>query len=75
MITIRIAEVKATLENEKWKCKDRIMKSILDTFSYEDIEYYTPIRDLALAELVVKEIGGKIVEITEIPKFVKGRIY
>ena len=68
-------EVKATLENEKWKCKDRIMKSILDTFSYEDIEYYTPIRDLALAELVVKEIGGKIVEITEIPKFVKGRIY
>ena len=75
MITIRIEGVKATLENEKWKCKDKIMKSILDTFIYEDLEYYVPIRDLALAELVVKEIGGKIVEITDIPKFIKGRVY
>ena len=75
MITIRIMEVKATLENGKWKCKDRIMKSILDTFSYEDLEYYAPIPDLALAELVVKEIGGKITKITDIPKFRKGRVY
>jgi len=75
MITIRIEGVKVTLENEKWKCKDKIMKGILDTFSYEDLEYYAPIRDLALAELVVKEIGGKIVEISDMPKFRKGRIY
>ena len=75
MITIRIEGVKATLENEKWKCKDKIMKSILDTFTYEDLEYYTPIRDLALAELVVKELNGKIIEITDIPKFKEGRVY
>ncbi|GAI73682.1 unnamed protein product, partial [marine sediment metagenome] len=36
---------------------------------------YTPIRDLALAELVVKEIDGKIVEITDIPKFKEGIVY
>jgi len=75
MITIRIAEVEATLENGKWKCKDRIIKSILDTFSYEDLEYYAPIPDLALAELVVKKIGGKIIRITNIPKFKEGRVY
>lgn len=75
MITIIIMEVKATLENEKWKCKDRIMKSILDTFSYEDIEYYTPWLDLTLAEIVVKELEGKIIKITDIPKFKEGRVY
>jgi len=75
MITVRIEGVEATLKNEKWKCKDKIMKSILDTFSYEDIEYYTPIRDLALAELAVKELGGNIIKITDIPKFKEGRIY
>ena len=75
MLTIRIMEVKATLENGKWKCKDRIIKSILDTFSYDDLEYYTPIPDIALAELVVRELKGQIIEITDIPKFVKGRVY
>jgi len=75
MITVIIMEVKATLENEKWKCKDRIMKSILDTFSYEDIEYYSPWLDLTLAEMVVKELKGKIIEISDRPKFEKDRIY
>ncbi len=75
MITVIIMEVKATLENGKWKCKDRIMKSILDTFSYEDLEYYNPIPDIALAELAVKELGGEIIKITDIPKFKEGRVY
>lgn len=75
MITIMIEGVRATLRNEKWKCKDRIMKSILETFSYEDIEYYSPWLDLTLAEMVVKELEGKIIKITGRPKFVKGRIY
>jgi len=75
MITIMIEGVRATLRNEKWKCQDRIMKSILDTFSYEDIEYYSPWLDLTLAEMVVKELKGKIIEITDRPEFIKGRIY
>ena len=75
MITIMIEGVRATLKNEKWECKDKIMKSILETFSYEDIEYYSPWLDLTLAEMVVKELEGKIIKITERPKFIKGRIY
>ena len=75
MITIEIEGVKATLENERWECKDEIMKSILNTFSYEDIEYYSPWLDLTLAEMVVKELKGKIIEITDRPEFEKDRIY
>lgn len=75
MVTIKVEGVIATLRNGKWKCKDRVMKSILETFSYEDIEYYSPFLDLTLAEMVVKELKGKIIKITDKPKFIKGRIY
>lgn len=74
MITVEIEGVEATLQNGKWKCKDKFMKKMLDDFSYDDIGY-SPFRDLTLAELTVKELDGMIIKITDRPKFVKGRIY
>ena len=75
MVTIMVEGVIAKLRNEKWECKDRVMKSILETFSYEDIEGYSPFPDLTLAKIVIKELRGRIIKITERPKFVKDRIY
>lgn len=75
MVTIKVEGVIATLKNEKWECKDRIMKSILETFSYEDIKGYSPFPDLTLAEMVVKELKGMIIKITDTPKPVEGRVY
>jgi len=75
MITVEIEGVEATLKDGKWKCKDRFMKKLLDDFSYDDIVGYSPFQDLTLAQLVVKELDGMIIKITDRPKFVKGRIY
>jgi len=74
MITVEIEGVEATLKNGEWKCKDKIMKELLDAFSYDDIGY-SPFPDLAVAERAVKDLKGRIIKITDRPKFVKDRIY
>jgi hypothetical protein len=75
MITIKLFGVEANLENEKWTCKDKTIKKMLKTFNYESLKYYAPFKDLALAELVVKEFKGEIIKVTDEPEFVDGRIY
>ena len=75
MIIINFKGIEARLENEKWTCTSKPLKATLDLYNYESLEYYAPFKDLALAELVIKDIGGKITKITNSPKFVKGRIY
>ena len=75
MITIKIKGTEVRLENEEWACEDKELKAMLDTYNYESLEFYAPFPDLALAELVIKEMGGKIIKITNKPKFIKGRIY
>ena len=75
MITIKIKKTEAGLENEEWTCEDKELKAMLNSYNYESLEFYAPFPDLALAELVIKEMGGKITKITNKPKFIKGRVY
>lgn len=75
MITIKIKGTEARLENEEWTCEDKELKAMLDSYNYKSLELYAPFPDLALAELAIKEMGGKITKITNKPEFVKGRVY
>lgn len=75
MIKIKISGTEIKLENEEWTCEDKELKAMLDSYNYESLEFYAPFPDLALAELVIKEMGGKITKITNKPKFIKGRVY
>ncbi|MBE3128382.1 MAG: hypothetical protein IMZ60_01755 [Actinobacteria bacterium] len=75
MIIINFKGIEASLENEKWTCKDKQLKILLDLYTYDLLEGYSPFKDLSLAELVGKEHGAKIIKITNQPKYVKGRVY
>jgi len=75
MIVINYKGITASLEQGKWTCKDKPLKKLLDLYSYDDIEGYTPFPDLGLAEIIEKEHGAKIIKITNQPKYVKGRVY
>ena len=75
MIKIKYKGIEATLENEKWTCEDKLLKRMLKLYNYDSIEEYSPFKDLTVAELFTKEMGGEIIEITGEPKTVKGRVY
>ena len=75
MIKIKYKGIEAILENGKWTCKDEPLKALLNLYTYDDIEGYSPFPDLSLAELVEKEHGAKIIKITNLLKYVKERIY
>ena len=75
MILIDLSGIEIRLENEKWTCKDKDIEEIFSFYDYDFLEFYSPFKDLSLAELATKEMAGKIIKITNKPKFVKGRIY
>lgn len=75
MIKIIYKGIEASLENGKWTCKDKPLKALLDTYTYEEIEGYTPFPDLSLAAIIEAEHGAKIIKITGQPKYKKGRVY
>ena len=75
MITITYKGIEASLENEKWTCKDKALKMLLDLYTYDDIEGYSPFKDLSLAEIIEKEHGAKIIKITNQPPYVERRVY
>lgn len=75
MITIKLKGIEASLKQGKWTCKDKQLKMILDLFTYDLLEDYSPFKDLSLAALVEKEHGAKIIKITDYPPYVKGRVY
>ena len=75
MIKIIYKGIEASLDDGKWTCKDKPLKALLKTYTYEDIEGYSPFPDLSLAEIIETEHGAKIIKITNQPKYVKGRIY
>ena len=75
MITLKIYGKEAYLENEKWTCEDKYIRAMIENYKYEQIKGYAPFKDLALADLVIKEMGGKIIKITGMPKAIEGRIY
>jgi len=75
MIKIKYRGIEATLDDGIWECKDKLLKRTLKTYNEDSIEEYSPFKDLTIAKLFTKEIGGKIIKITGAPKTVKGRIY
>jgi|AntAceMinimDraft_16_1070373.scaffolds.fasta_scaffold203579_1 hypothetical protein len=75
MIVINYKGIEASLENEKWTCKDKALKMLLDLYTYDSIEGYSPFKDLSLAEIIEKEHGAKIIKITNYPPYVEGRVY
>jgi len=74
-VTVEIEEIQATIKDNEWECKDKFMKGMLSVFSRDILKGYSPFPDLAVAKEAVKELGGKIIKITDRPKFKKGRIY
>ena len=75
MIIINYKGIEASLDNGKWKCKDKALKTLLDLYTFDMVEGYSPFPDLSVAELVEKEHGAKIIKITNYPPYVKGRVY
>lgn len=74
-VTIEIEGVQATIKDNKWECKDRFIKKILSTFDRDILYGYSPFPDLAVAQKAAEDLKGKIIKITDRPKFVKDRIY
>jgi len=72
-VTIEIAGIKATIKNREWRSKNKLLEKFLSV--YVDTELYSPFLDLTIAENVVEKFDGKILEVKDKPKFVKGRIY
>lgn len=75
MIKIIYKGIEASLKDEKWETKDKPLQKLLNLYTYDMIEGYSPFKDLSLAEIVEKEHGAKIIKITGMPKTVKGRVY
>lgn len=75
MIVLNLKGIEVKLNKEKWQCEDKDLKDLLSIYNYDSLEIYSPFQDLALAKLVIKKFGGKIVKIINPPKFVKDRIY
>lgn len=68
----------ATVDDRKWIASNRIMRDMLvgidEERMYDEVGYH-PFPDMGIAELAVKVLGAKIIEVKDAPKFVVGRIY
>ena len=74
-VRILIANLEATVKQGKWTCENKVFEDFLSiVYRGQDI-IYSPFPDLTLAEEAVKDFGGKIAKITDVPKYVAGRIY
>lgn len=74
-VTIEIEGVQATIKDNKWKCKDKFIEKLLSIFDRNILYGYSPFPDLSVAERAAKDLKGKVIKITDRPKFVEGRIY
>lgn len=67
---------KVEINNEKWICEeDKQFQDMLNLKYTSDKLFYSVFIDYDLAEIAIKEWGGRIVEVTNPPKYVEGRIY
>jgi hypothetical protein len=75
-VTIQIEDEIATISLGKWSSEDPAFAYVLSIFSPRVLhEIYTPWPDYTLAEMACKALGGKIIEATDPPEYVEGRIY
>jgi len=64
------------IENGKWRCKEsRQFQDMLNLQYTPDKIFYSIFYDYDLAEMAIKDWGGKILEVINPPKYVKGRVY
>ena len=76
MITVEIAGHKATVELGKWTSTNKNLASMLNAaFNRNKIADYSPFVDLTLANMAVEKLNAKILDVTDKPEYVKGRIY
>lgn len=74
-VTVQIGEWTATVNEGIWKSDDFRITNLFSQFVIQLRETYAPWPDYALAEMAAKALDGKIVEATDPPKFVAGRVY
>ena len=74
-VTIEVDGIRATIKDNKWKCKDKFTKDLLSIFNRNILYGYSPFPDLAVAEKAAKDLKGKVIKITDRPKTVEERIY
>ena len=74
MVTIKLNNTFAVIQDDKWFCKNKFLKVALSFFSKSELKRYLPYPDLEVAKEVIKTLGGEIIKIED-PGFVEGRIY
>jgi hypothetical protein len=65
----------ATIKAGVWNSANSNLAEILSIFTPLDIETYTPWPDYTLAQMAAEALGGKIIEATDPPEYVEGRVY
>jgi len=66
----------ATINNYHWTSEDKDLEQLLNTMldplgpSGDD-----PTPDIHAAEAAIEQLGGEIVSVDKLPKFVEGRVY
>lgn len=74
-VMIQVRDFIATIDQGIWQSPDDGFVEVVEIFTFDRIENYTPWPDYTLAEMAAKALGGKIIEATDPPKFVAGRVY
>lgn len=73
-IKIKIGiNTEAVINDGIWNVEDDILLPLLNTFKLPSGYIYWP--DYTLAEMACKALGGKIIEATEPPEYIEGRVY
>ncbi len=67
----------AMVTDGRWSAHP-VTKVVLTGFDSErlfDEVGYHPFPDLGIAEMAISELGGDIIEVTDAPEYVAGRVY
>ena len=75
-VTIKLHGIEAVVEDLRWKCENVLLRRLLETIPLERRrDLYTPWPDYTIAQMAAKALGGKIIEATDPPEYVAGRVY
>ena len=74
-VRIKIGEIEAEVEDGQWSCSNDLMLMLLQTFTPDQIEGYTPSIDFSLAQMAAKFTGGFVIIGSYKPEYIEGRIY
>lgn len=74
-VKIQVLNKTAIVNLGSWKSDDNYLQDALSEHTLETIVGYTPWPDYTLAEMACEALGGKIIEATDPPEYVEGRVY